>query len=109
MGVRGSVGVVGLIRMGQHAVGDSRLQRTTGAGRAYHWSIARCTVEACEAERDLPGRQPGARNHGGQGVEDMLLRLLHDRGGESPIAGRPHVGAQFVHDRRIGGPERKLR
>jgi len=57
------------------------------------------TIGVREPQGLTPGRQLRSRNHGGQSVEDVIFRFLHNRIRNRAAAGFAHVGAEAVHHR----------
>jgi hypothetical protein len=135
---RRGMGIVGLVGMRQHAVSERRLDRTREqvaaddggharatlaseasgqrgyfmSARAGHspglGSSARAAVALDESDRGLAGQKRHARDHGGDGVEYVVLALLDHVVGQRALACFTHIGAECRHDRayRGGAPRR---
>jgi hypothetical protein len=70
--------IVGLIGMGHHAIRERRFDRTAYDVGASHRRYLLATVRPRELDCRAPRRQFGAGDHGGEGIEDVMLRLFDD-------------------------------
>ena len=100
VGERRRMRVVGLVGMGQHAIGQRRVDRRgddRGADHAGFWLAAE---RIHERDRALARQQPRAGHHRGQRVEQVMLGLLHHRGWQCLARRGGEVGSQRGHHRR---------
>jgi len=73
MNMRGSVRVVGLVGVGEHAIHERRIHRPAQQFGTDHGRLLVPGMKAGKLERDQRRRQVGAGNHGGQSIEDVML------------------------------------
>ena len=100
-GMRASAGVVvvGFIGMSEFAVGDGRLDGAEENIRSHHRADIRAAVGAGKFQGHASGRKLGAGNHGGKGIEDVVLGFLQHFFGQRGVAGFAHVSAELEPSR----------
>ena len=107
--------IVCLVGVGQHAVGQRRLNGTTERGVADDGGECVAGVGSGEGDGRPARWQLGARDHRGDGVEDVPLRLLEHLVRQRAVSRLAHVGGEprrDVADRMTAGrrhPRRGLR
>ena len=82
MGHRARMRVVSLVGMGRHRVGERGIDGAGQERRAYHRRLLGAAEVADIAAAKLAGLECGPRDHGGDGVEDVVLGPLHHRIGQ---------------------------
>ena len=98
MRLRELVGVVGFIGMRQHAVDKRRFRRARGHFRSNNGRRFVGRKVAGVLKRRASRRQVGPGDHGGERVEDMVLRLLDHLIRESAATGFAHIRAELGHN-----------
>ena len=106
MRLRRGVRIVGFVGVGQHSIGQCRLDRAAYNFRGNYGRDLFSTIGASEFERGAPGCQVRTRNHRRQSVQDVLLRFLGDLIGQRAAAGFAHVSAELVRDQAHALPIR---
>ena len=99
--------IVGFVGVSEHAVGQCGVHGAGDDVAADHAGFFDAAKGSSVGDRLSAGRQTRTGQHGGDGVEDMVFGLLHDRRRERPAQGGCDVGAQLAHDRsdlRFGLP-----
>jgi len=88
--MRASAGVVvvGLVGMSEHPIRNGSLNRPANHIRSDNRRYLLAAVGASKLNRQASGRQLGPGNHGGNGVQDVMLCFLQHFVGQLAIAGR---------------------
>ena len=76
---RGKVGIVGLIRVPRHAVGERSIGRRHDVRGADHERLSDAPDGGDVRRSELSGLQPGARQHRGERIENVQPGLRRDR------------------------------
>jgi hypothetical protein len=103
MGARADMGIIGLIGMGEHAVGQRRVDRRGDEIRAGNLGLIAAAQGADIFDRRLPRPEARARNHGRQGVDQMVPGLGHDLRRQLLPKGGGDVAAKLARDPRPFG------
>ena len=93
------VRIVGLVGVRAHAVGERRIDRRGDDPAAHHRGLPAAALRAHIRDRPSPGRQPRARHHGGERIQEVALRLLRDLLGQRLRQRRRDVFAELAGDR----------
>jgi hypothetical protein len=98
-GMRSSSGVVivRLVGMGKFPVGDGRLDGSEEDIRGHDCANTRSAVGAGKFQGHAPRRKLGAGNHGGKGIEDVVLSFSQNFFWQRGVASFAHVGAELGH------------
>ncbi len=103
MGLRGRMGVVGFVGMGQEPVAHRGFDRPAQDVRGNDGRDLLAAIGTGEFVRELAGRKLRAGDHGAQRVQDHLLRLLDDGRRKVMRCGIRHIGAERRHNRADRG------
>ena len=76
MGFRGRMRIVRFVRMGQHRIGECGFDCAADHIRCGHRRNLFSGMFACELDRKAAGREFGAGDHSGEGIQNMLLGLF---------------------------------
>jgi len=76
--LRRRVRIIGLVGMSQHAIGESRFDWTAYDIGSNHGGDFLAAVGASELQCTLARKQVATGNHGGKGVQDVVLGFLRD-------------------------------
>src|SRR5258708_21543086 len=90
--------VVGFSGMSKLSVGECCLDRSAKDLRCNYCGNFLTTVGAGEVDGHASRRQLRSRNHGSDGVENMMLRILQRIVGQRAVAGVSHIRAELLHD-----------
>src|SRR5882724_1840238 len=93
------MGVVSLVGVREHAIREGGFDRAAQDVRGDDSSNCLAAIGASKFEGGAAGREAGARNHGGERVQDMLLGFLYHFVGQSAGSGGAHVSAELLHHR----------
>ena len=74
---RRSVGIISLVGLRENAIGQRGFDRTAEHIRGDYRGDLLTAVGSGEPNGGAPRRQLGARDHRSDGIEDVLLYLLH--------------------------------
>jgi hypothetical protein len=109
--LRGSVRVVGLVGMGQHAIRERRFNGAAQKVGADDGGNLFAAISTGKLDRRASRRKIRPRNHGGQGVEDVLLGFLDHFVRQRAATGFAHIGAELGHHRAedVGGHRKSAR
>ncbi len=94
---RRRVRIVGLVGLGQDAIRERGFDRAAKHIGSDHGGDFLAAVSSGELNGGAAGREFGARNHRGDGVEDVMLRFFRHLIGQCAIAGVGHVCAEPGH------------
>ena len=83
--------IVGFVGVRRHRIGQYRVDRTGQEGGADHGRFVRTAEAAHVVAREPAWRKRCARDHGGDGVEHMVLGLLDDALGQRRGGGRDRI------------------
>src|SRR5690348_739099 len=97
--MREGMRIVGFVGVGQHAVGQRRLNRAAEQVRANYCRSLLASVGTGELHRHAARGQVDARDHGCEGVEYMMFGLLERFLWKRAAAGLAHVIAELRYDR----------
>src|SRR5438105_2928351 len=90
--------VVGFIGMSQLPVCERRLNRSAENRRGDNRGNFRAAVGASELDGQASGEQFGSRNHGSEGVQNVMLCFPHYILREGAAASLSHICAELFHD-----------
>ena len=99
MGQRGGVGVVRLVGMGHHAIGQRCHRHGRTVAVADHDGVAAPALQADPVQRPLARRQAGARHDGGHRVQHMHGGLVQHLGWQRARLRAGDVGREQLGDR----------
>ena len=84
--------------MSQLAVCECGLNRSAEDRRGDNRGNLLATVVASELDRQASGEQFGSRNHGSEGVQNVMLRLPRHIFRQRTVASLSHICAEFLHN-----------
>ena len=99
---RRGVRVIGLVGVRQHAVGHGGVDGGGDDVRTDDGSLRDASLGADKVDGGLAGLESRAGDHGRDGVQDVMLRLLQHRGREGPIERRGDIGSEGVERGWLG-------
>ncbi len=100
MGARADMGIIGLIGMGEHAVGQRRVDRRGDEIRAGDLRLTTAAQRADIFDRYFPRPEARARDHGRQGVDQMVPGLSHDLPRQLLPKGAGDIAAKLARNPR---------
>ena len=102
VGERRRVRVVCLVRVGEHTVGHGGVDGSGDDVRADDSGLGDASLRTDEVDGGLTRLEAGASDHGRDGVEDMVLRLLQDGGRKRAVESGCDVGREGVERGLLG-------
>ncbi len=99
MGSSGGEVIIGFVGVSKLTVRECRLDRSTEDIGGDHGGDLFAPVRSSELNRQTSGREIRSRHHGGNGVENVMLCLLHHMVRQGLVTGVGHVDAELLHDR----------
>ena len=90
--------VVGFIGMSQFAVCEGRLNRSAEDRRRHYRGNLLAPVRASKLNGQASGEQFGSRDHGREGVQNVMLCLPRHILRQRTVASLSHICAEFLHD-----------
>ncbi len=107
MGLGHRLEIVGLVRVGAHGVGERRVHRGGPEAGGDDPRLIGAAEGPDIGQRHLARPHPGARDHGGQGIEDPVLAGDQDLRGQVLPPGGRHVARETPGHVRLRGGRRE--